>query len=96
MFSEIKTVKIGLVFILILIIGIGIASYRDISEVFEASEWRANSYNVLNTTEDILAQIASAEEGQRSYLITGDETYLEPYSKGINNVKIDISNLKFY
>ncbi len=94
MFSEIKTVKIGLVFILILIIGIGIASYRDISEVFEASEWRANSYNVLNTTEDILAQIASAEEGQRSYLITGDETYLEPYSKGINNVKIDISNLK--
>ena len=94
MFNEIKTVKAGLVFILVLIIGIGVASYRDIDEVFEASEWRADSYNVLNTTEDILAQIASAEEGQRSYLITGDESYLKPYHKGINNVKIDINNLK--
>jgi PAS domain S-box-containing protein len=94
LFNEIKTVKTGLVFILILIIGIGIASYRDINEVFETAEWRANSYNVLNTMEDILAQIAGSEEGQRSYLITGDETYLESFHNGLSNVKIDLANLK--
>jgi len=94
LFSEIKTIKAGLVFILVLIIGMGIASYRDINEVFEASERRANSYKVLNTTEDLVGQIASAEEGQRNYLITGDETYLERFYISINNVKIDISNLK--
>jgi PAS domain S-box-containing protein len=94
LFSEIKTVKAGLVFILVLIIGIGIASYRNINEVFEAAEWRANSYNVLNTTEDILAQIACAEEGQRSFIITGEESFLEPFYRGSNNLKIDLRNLR--
>ncbi|MCL5029906.1 MAG: CHASE3 domain-containing protein [Bacteroidetes bacterium] len=93
-FTEINTVKAGLVFILILIIGIGVASYRNIDEVFKTAEWRANSYNVLNTTEDILTQIVSAEEGQRSYLITEDESYLDLYKKSYNNVKLDLSNLK--
>ncbi len=93
-FTEINTIKAGLVFILILIIGIGVASYRNIDEVFKTAEWRANSYNVLNTTEDILTQIVSAEEGQRSFLITGDESYLNIYNKSYNNVKLDLSNLK--
>ncbi len=93
-FSEINSAKLGLLFILILIIGIGIVSYRNINEVFETAEWRANSYNILNTTEDVLGQIVGAEEGQRSFLITDDETYLEPFYKGINNVKLDLSSLK--
>ncbi len=92
--SEIKTVKTGLIFILILIIGIGVTSYRNIDEVFKTAEWRASSYNILNTTEDILAQIVGAEDGQRTYLITGDESYLEPYYKSINNIKLDLSNLE--
>lgn len=93
-FSEIKTVKTGLVFILILIIGIGVASYRNINEVFETAELRTNSYNVLNTLEDILSQIVSAEEGQRSYIITGDESYLEPFYKGEQNAKNDLKSLE--
>jgi PAS domain S-box-containing protein len=93
-FSEIKSVKAGLIFILILIIGIGVASYRNINEVFESAELRTNSYNVLNSLEDVLAQIVTAEEGQRSFIITGDESYLEPYIKGFKSAKADLSNLK--
>ena len=95
-FNEIKTVKAGLVFILILIIGIGVASYRNINEVFETAELRTNSYNVLNTLEDILSQIVSAEEGQRSYIITGDESYLEPFYKGEENAKNDLKSLESF
>ena len=93
-FNEVNSAKVGLFFILILIIGIGVASYRNINEVFETAEWRATSYNVLNTTEDVLAQIVSAEEGQRSFLITNDQFYLESFYKGINNVKLDLSSLR--
>ncbi len=95
-FNEIKTVKAGLVFILILIIGIGVASYRNINEVFETAELRTNSYNVLNTLEDILSQVVSAEEGQRSYIITGDESYLEAFYKGLKNAKSDLESLQNY
>ncbi len=93
-FNELNSPKLGLLFILILIIGIGVVSYRNINEVFETAEWRANSYNILNTTEDVLAQIVSAEEGQRSFLLTDDESYLEPFYKSINNVKLDMSSLR--
>ena len=93
-FSEIKSVKAGLIFILILIIGIGVASYRNINEVFQSAELRTNSYNVLNSLEDVLAQIVTAEEGQRSFIITGDESYLEPYNKGYKNAISDLANLK--
>ncbi len=93
-FSEIKSVKAGLIFILILIIGIGVASYRNINEVFQSAELRTNSYNVLNSLEDVLAQIVTAEESQRSFIITGDESYLEPYNKGYKNAISDLANLK--
>jgi len=93
-FSEIKSVKAGLIFILILIIGIGVASYRNINEVFQSAELRINSYNILNSLEDALSQIVTAEEGQRSFIITGDETYLEAYNKGFKNAKADLANLK--
>ncbi len=95
-FSEIKSVKAGLIFILILIIGIGFASYRNINEVFETAEWRANSYNILNTLEDIIAQVAGAEEGERSYIITGEDFYLAPYNKATEFIEQDLRNLKIF
>ena len=95
-FSEIKSVKAGLIFILILIIGIGFASYRNINEVFETAEWRANSYNILNTLEDVMAQIAGAEEGERSYIITGEDFYLSPYKKATEYINQDLRNLQIF
>ncbi len=96
LFSEIKSVKAGLIFILILIIGIGFASYRNINEVFETAEWRANSYNILNTLEDVMAQIAGAEEGERSYIITGEDFYLAPYNKATEYISQDLRNLQIF
>ncbi len=96
LFSEIKSVKAGLIFILILIIGIGFASYRNINEVFETAEWRANSYNILNTFEDVMAQIAGAEEGERSYIITGEDFYLSPYNKATEFIAQDLRNLQIF
>ncbi len=94
LFNEIKTVKGGFVFILILIIGIGVSSYRNINEVFETAELRSQAYKSLNKLEDVLTQIISAEEGQRSYIITGDENYLSHYTEGQENIRLDLQNLK--
>jgi PAS domain S-box-containing protein len=94
--NEIKSTKAGLVFILILIIGIGLASYRNITEVFDAAEWRASSYNVLTTYEDIMEQVVTAEEEQRNYIITSDSSYISFISKSKNNINEDINNLRTF
>lgn len=93
-FDEIKTVKGGFIFILILIIGIGVSSYRNANEVFETAEWRAHTYKILNAIEDVLTQLVGAEEGQRSYLITGDESYLQNYTAGRKIIYLEIQELK--
>ncbi len=92
-FKETKSVNAGFIFILIVIIGIGVASYREINEVFEAAEWRKHTYRVLNHLEEILSQVALAEEGQRAYLITDDNSYLEPYYASKKTIKSNLSEL---
>jgi signal transduction histidine kinase/ActR/RegA family two-component response regulator len=40
-----------------------------------------NSFFVVRTASDLCGEIQSAERGQRGYLLTGREDYLEPYEK---------------
>ncbi|MEO8398392.1 MAG: histidine kinase dimerization/phosphoacceptor domain -containing protein [Ignavibacteriaceae bacterium] len=87
-FTEIKTISGALILVIIVIVGIGLVTYRSINEVFTAADWRQNSYRVLNHIETILAQVAFSEESQRSYLLTGQERFLAP----IQNAKSNIAN----
>ena len=52
----------------------------------EAAHWREHTYEVLNSLDETVGQLSDAETGQRGYLLTGDETYLEPYRAAIKTV----------
>ena len=41
----------------------------------------ALSHDVVVGLDDVLSNLRDAETGQRGYLLTGDERYLEPYTK---------------
>jgi PAS domain S-box-containing protein len=87
---DIRIVRIGFIFILILIIGIGIESYKNLDDVYIAAESRGNTYEVLNNLEEVISILSRAEESQRSYLITGEEHYLQPF---LNTQSAILSNL---
>lgn len=42
----------------------------------------------------VLADLLSMETGLRGYLITGDETFLEPYNEGQTEIKTNINQLR--
>ena len=42
-------------------------------------EKRKQSYALIIRAGDLLSQLRDAETSQRGYLLTGDETFLEPY-----------------
>jgi len=49
-------------------------------ESLHDSEYRvAHSWQVINQVESIMSSAKDAETGNRGYLITGDDSYLEPY-----------------
>jgi PAS domain S-box-containing protein len=62
---------------------IGAVAYYSIVRAREDSTWVTRTHDVVNGLESLLATLSDAESGQRGYIITGDESYLEPYTRAV-------------
>ncbi|AUT01743.1 two-component system sensor histidine kinase/response regulator [Nostoc sp. CENA543] len=73
--------KIGSGFTLSIVIlsAIGFFSYGSIKELIGSSRKEKHTYQVLSKIEELSSQLTKAETGQRGYIITGEQSYLEPY-----------------
>ena len=61
-------------------------SFLSFSQIGDAADDRRHAATVLRGGNQLLAALVDAETGQRGYLLTGDEAYLEPYLAVRNNV----------
>jgi len=64
--------------LLLLALGAG-ASFWAFNQMEKASDARRHIYAVIIRANNLLASLTNAELGQRGYLLTGDERFLEPY-----------------
>jgi PAS domain S-box-containing protein len=70
-----------------LLVGLGVTiSFLSFSQIGDAANDRRHAAAVLRAGNQFLAAMVDAETGQRGYLLTGDEAYLEPYLAVRNNV----------
>ena len=77
-------VVVGLIFI-------NEASFRSSTDAVNDIEEAQLTRGTLN---ELKQTILDAETGQRGYLLTGDERYLEPYNKAINQVNQQLDALR--
>ena len=73
---------------------VGWESHRDTVRVDEAAAARKNSYEAQLALDEVAARLVDAETGQRGFLLTGDETYLEPYREAVKNLDQVLGQLK--
>lgn len=83
-------VAIGLLGLLIT----GAISYVNVSRLRQTSEWVTHTHQVLETKETILSLLKDAETGQRGYLITGEQRYLEPYNNAVSGLNQAVTKLR--
>lgn len=57
-------------------------SFVNIIQVEKSNELNLHSYKVLNQLDNILVAMINMESGQRSFVITGDEKSIKPYTSG--------------
>src|SRR3954463_501484 len=57
-----------------------LVSYTTLGNLVTANRLVANSEQCLRLLVELRASLSDAETGQRGYLISGDERYLDPYS----------------
>lgn len=66
----------GAAILIALVVGLAFRSFRQIEESAAA---RGHTRDVLAAAESLLSKMKDAETGQRGFLLTGDEDFLEPY-----------------
>jgi len=65
---------------------LGALAYRATTNLIRNSQQEKNSYQVLGFLSELEAELANAETGQRGYLITGQDRYLEPYNDALSQI----------
>jgi methyl-accepting chemotaxis protein len=62
---------------------IGVVSYRSTTGLIETAALVDHTHLVLENLEKLLSTMKDAETGQRGFLVTGEERYLEPYNAAV-------------
>ena len=70
-------------------------TYRNTSVLNEDAGWVAHTNQVLDLTAEVLLALVDAETGQRGFLLTGRQEYLEPYSAAVQRLDGLLSTLKY-
>ena len=68
-------------------------SYQSTGQLIETSRQLSHTQQVLESLEMVLVTMDDAETGQRGYLLTGKESYLEPYEAARKRLSSVFANL---
>ena len=71
----------------------GAVAYSNIRTLWEDNQKIVHSYQVITTLDELLSTMKDAETGQRGFLLTYNERYLEPYNSALLAVKSQLSRL---
>jgi PAS domain S-box-containing protein len=78
---------------LILIVLVGL-SYRQWDRFRNANAEAARSRETLTAIDNVLTTLVDAETGQRGFLLTGENRYLEPYNRALKEIPGGLATLK--
>jgi len=63
-------------------------------QLTERNHWVVHTHETIQATQETLSYLKDAETGQRGYLLTGNDRYLEPYRAAVANIKSSIDRLR--
>jgi methyl-accepting chemotaxis protein len=72
----------------------GIIAYRALGEVGESADLVTHTYKVLETLAQTVSTITEAEAGQRGYLLTGEERYLDQFQVAARQLVRPLEDLR--
>ncbi|WP_422371130.1 methyl-accepting chemotaxis protein [Hoeflea sp.] len=76
--------KFAATFVLLIgiFVAVGATTYFSLRTIKTASDWNTHTYHVLGYSNDLIAAVVNQETGVRGFLISGDESFLEPFHAG--------------
>jgi len=84
----------GFAFALVCLVVVAIVSWLSTVRLNETRIWVDHTREVIGSLDSLLAEASDIQNGYRGFAITGDETYLEPYSQAVKAAAEDASHLR--
>src|SRR5687768_7513289 len=84
----------GLVLALLVLGLINILASRNAGQLATETAAAARTYEIIIDLRGLLARTVDAETGQRGFVITGDERYLEPYTLARASIDAELAELR--
>ena len=76
-----------------LVVGVVVA-LANVGTVYRAASAVAHTNDVKAQLQALLASLIDAETGERGYIITGNDSYLEPYTRGVAATATEIGRVR--
>ncbi|WP_312418616.1 response regulator [Epilithonimonas sp.] len=90
----IRNLQVGVGFSLLILIASSVASYLSIQNQMENRETLTASRKSITAVKDILVALLDVETGSRGYQLTGRESFLEPFNKGLKELPNAMNRVK--
>ncbi len=87
-------IRIGFGITLTLMAAIGVISWATMKKLNETNGWVSHTYNVIGNLKDLEKSVVDTETGQRGFLVTARENFLEPYTQGREDVNSLVAKIR--
>jgi PAS domain S-box-containing protein len=87
-------VVLGFGLLLALLVIDGVLGYVNVQHLIENEQKVARTHEILGEMEALLSTLKDAETGQRGFLLTEEEKYLQPYDDALKRVEASVAHLK--
>ena len=89
-----KKVAAGFILSFVVLVIVGAAAYQSEAALARTSYAVTQTHVVIEHVGNVLSLMKDAETGQRGFVITGDEAFLEPYSSALTAVPTTLRDLR--
>ncbi len=86
-------IVVGFAVVLVGVAVLGITSYVNTQRLIESNRQLTHTYETIEDLEDIQLALGDAEAGQRGYILTGQEYYLQPYHQAVSLIQERLGKL---
>ena len=89
-----KNLQLGYGLSLLLLLVSSIASYISIKNLLDSSDRVEHTNSIIRELENTISILKDAETGQRGYLLTGIDEFLDPYNGAYERAEASIDHIK--
>jgi PAS domain S-box-containing protein len=85
---------VGLILSLAILTSLSGLTIRYMAAEAEADRWFSHTVSVIQELDRLVSAMKDVETGQRGYMVTRDDSYLEPYNSALGAVETGIAELQ--